>query len=802
MTRILNLTFGKVRNGALLANETRILHTTDRLSAFDCILPFEVPGKGEILQALSLHFFKQTSHILKNHIVGALSRNHILVHNAKVFPLEIVVRGFLTGSLWRLYEKGGSAAVAADYGVELPRGLKRNCPLPEPLLTPTTKAAFGHDLPATPKQCLAALTEFFAVHEFELSELEKNGKSAAELAEQTWNTISTKARQLFIAGTQLAAERGLALVDTKYEMGWANGELILIDEIHTPDCSRYWYTSDLAAENPRQLSKEFLREELVASLGNPDSFGPALAFSDAFQDAAFVARLQQQILSRYQEMYAVFVPDKTPFEVCQDSLLPWPVNPKELSALEESLRLPQKILVVGNGGRDYALFKTFESKPEVARVYCAPGNRAWESNKYAECAAQTVDDIARFAADNGVGLVVVGPEAYIAQGITQACKKVGVAVLAPELSGASLEASKVLCKQIINRAKIPTAASEVVSFRELERRIKNTLAGGTLANSGAHDIIVLPRVLKYDCLAAGKGVYVVQTLAQLKEARAGISAQLPSWEKTLRGIAAETYSAQKKEPYFLLEECLEGEEISVLALCNGTDFRLLPFARDYKRRNDGQTGPNTGGMGAVCPVSMSQSLQDQYTITFQRILLEMAKQGTPYRGFLFAGFMIDAAEKAWLIEFNCRLGDPETQVVLPGLSRDFTTELWRTAQGESFLWPERTGHFFEHDGLARVFVVGAAPEYPEADAPRRIFVDAPVGHSSVANTQLVPSAIEPGNVTSGGRAFGILGAGKTISEARAKAYARMAQTSFEAIAHHGNAAVPHYRKDVGAEFKP
>lgn len=340
----------------------------------------------------------------------------------------------------------------------------------------------------------------------------------------------------------------------------------------------------------------------------------------------------------------------------------------------------------------------------------------------------------------------------------------------------------------------------MVSYRELKRRIANTLAGGTLENSAAQDILALPRVVKYDCLAAGKGVYVVQNLGQLKEARDSIAAQLPAWEKSLQSIAAETYSAQKKEAHFLLEECLEGEELSVLALCNGTDFRLLPFARDYKRRNDGQRGPNTGGMGAVCPVPMSQKLQDQYTSTFQRILLEMAKHGTPYRGFLFAGFMIDAHEKAWLIEFNCRLGDPETQVVLPGLGRDFTTELWRTAQGESFLWPEKTGHAFEHDGQARVFVVGASPEYPDTEAPRRKFVDAPSNHPSVANSQVVPSALEPGNITSGGRAFGVLGSGKTISEARTKAYARMAQIHFEAIPNAGNAATPHYRKDVGAEF--
>ena len=249
---------------------------------------------------------------------------------------------------------------------------------------------------------------------------------------------------MFAAGTRLAGERGLPLVDTKYEMGWAQGELILIDEIHTPDCSRYWYLNDLTSENPRQLSKEFLREELIASLGNPDDFGPNLAFHPQFKNPEFVTRLQQQILARYKEMYAVFVPHHSPFEVCQSSLVPWPVSPKELAALEESLRLPPKILVVGNGGRDYSLFKTFECKPEVARVYCAPGNRAWESNKYADCPANNVQDIARFAHENGVGLVVVGPEAFIAQGITQACKVYNVPVLAPELSGASLEASKIL----------------------------------------------------------------------------------------------------------------------------------------------------------------------------------------------------------------------------------------------------------------------------------------------------------------------------------------------------------------------
>lgn len=794
MSRIVSLHFGKVRNGALLSNGLRILHTTDRISAFDCILPFTVPGKGEILQALSTWFFRNSEHIMRNHLVGCLSRTHVLVRDAAVFPLELVVRGRLTGSLWRLYEKTGPAGVFSEYGIHLPEGMRRNQPFPAPILTPTTKASFGHDLPATPDACVTALEAFFETH--------AAGEDAKALARATWETIGQKARALFSHGAQMARERGLVLVDTKYEMGWASGELVLVDEIHTPDSSRYWFAADAEADNPRQLSKEVLREELVALLGAPDAFGPDLALHPAFRDTVLVARLQEQIRARYQEMFAQFVPGRTPFEMCQDSLMPWPVNPKELEVMEDSLRLPAKVLIVGNGGRDHALFETFASKPEVARVYCAPGKRAWTSPKYAECPHGDVESIAAFADAEGVGLVVAGPELPIAQGLYRACRARNIPVLAPDLSGASLEASKILCKQIVHCADIRTAPSEVLSLSQLGARIETTLKSSeTSSGPSPEGGISLPRVIKYDCLATGKGVFVAFTRADLANALASIHEQLPAWQNAARGVACETYSAQKREPHFLLEDCLFGEEISVLALCNGSDFRLLPFARDYKRRNDGQTGPNTGGMGAVCPVPLDEGVSEQVTTTFQKILLEMAKRGTPYRGFLFAGFMIDAEKKAWLIEFNCRLGDPETQVVLPGLGREFATELWRTAMGESFLWPEKTGTTFEHDGLARVFVVGAAPEYPDSSAPKRIFADAPEG-DAVVDTCLVPSAIEPGSMTSGGRAFGILGVGRTVSQARARAYERMAGTVLLSPDTEGARirTRPHYRTDVGAEF--
>ena len=305
----------------------------------------------------------------------------------------------------------------------------------------------------------------------------------------------------------------------------------------------------------------------------------------------------------------------------------------------------------------------------------------------------------------------------------------------------------------------------------------------------------LPCVLKYDGLASGKGVFVIRDAGAWSQALAQFTENAESWMSLARAVRCPSATAEAGQPVFLIEECLEGEEYSLVALCNGRDYRFLPVARDYKRRDDGQSGPNTGGMGSVAPVSLAAGLLEQFAQAFQRILAHQLVRGEAYRGFLFGGFMVDNQGQAKVLEFNCRLGDPETQVILPGLADEFLLESVRTAQGHSFFWPERSGQFFGHDGRARVFVVGASPEYPLNPAPyrrlRRLEGEDTLPRD--ATCTLVPSAIEPDGRTCGGRAFGILAEAATIAGARQAAYTEMAHYLLDDLR-------PHYRRDIGAEF--
>jgi phosphoribosylaminoimidazole-succinocarboxamide synthase len=229
---------GKVRE-MLALNNQRLLVTTDRISAFDVVLG-AIPFKGQVLNQLSLWWFAQTQDIVPNHVVASPDPNVLLAKEAKPLPVEIVVRGFLTGStktsLWTLYNAGARAA----YGVVLPDGLEKNVRLPRTIITPTTKAAYGgHDEQITPSQIV------------------ERGLVAPHL----WAQIETAALGLFARGQQLALERGLLLVDTKYEFGLVGEQLVLIDELHTPDSSRFW-TKDSYELNPRHphsIDKEFLR---------------------------------------------------------------------------------------------------------------------------------------------------------------------------------------------------------------------------------------------------------------------------------------------------------------------------------------------------------------------------------------------------------------------------------------------------------------------------------------------------------------------------------------------------------------
>ena len=400
-----------------------------------------------------------------------------------------------------------------------------------------------------------------------------------------------------------------------------------------------------------------------------------------------------------------------------------------------------RVLVVGSGGREHALCWAISGSPLLTKLYCAPGNPGISA--VAECVPINVLDIPTlvgFAQDNAIDLVVPGPEAPLVAGITDAMEAAGIACCGPSKAAAQLEGSKTFTKEIADAASIPTALWErfedAKAAREFVRR------------RGA------PIVVKADGLAAGKGVVVAQTEA---EALAAIDAMMEQKVFGESGAAV------------VIEECLVGEEVSLFALCDGEDALLLGSAQDHKRVGDGDTGPNTGGMGAYSPVpSFSAKLEEACLEDIIRpALKEMARQGTPFRGILFAGLML-TEEGAKLIEFNVRFGDPECQVVLARMKSDLLPALQAACDGElrdfALRWNDS----------ASVAVVIAARGYP--DAPERGSVigglDAAAAIPGVSVFHAGTEAAPDGTVlAAGGRVLTICGTAPDVRQARDLAYA-------------------------------
>jgi fusion protein PurCD len=763
MTRVHAVEFGKVRNSIILSDNRRILHTTDRISAFDSILPFQIPGKGALLQAMSIWFFERTRDIVPNHVLGVLDDNHLLVRNAQVLPVEFVVRGFLTGSLWRLYKAEGPEGVRSVYGVDLPAGLTENCRLENPILTPTTKEKSGHDRPIT---------------------LEEGDRLFPQFTQ-----AATIAITLFRRGQELSESKGLLLVDAKYEMGIAAGKLILVDEIHTPDCARYWKQDDVGQPRPRQYSKEVLREFIIEIFGGADNIPSEFIRDNRLTDSETTRAIVNKTQKAYSEAFVTITGHTSPRELLSRIAHPeWPVPRHEVRAWENEAHLPEQILVLGDGGRDYTIARTFADKAEVSRVYMHPPRTNWgpKTAPLPDCPAEAdLDMVIAAAVKANVGLIIPGPEAPIVAGIASLAAREKIPTLAPDHLGARLEGSKIFCKEIAVESDLRTARHRVTSWRDLRAALVRTLASRDWSDM----LYPAPCVIKYDGLAAGKGVFIIRTLDDLQTTLETLDAELSGWLKKIPPVERTSLEQTR----FLIEEMLTGDEVSVIALCNGTQFRLLPLARDYKRRNDGQTGPNTGGMGAVCPLRVSAKILRQFQSIFSRTLGTMSRHNMPYRGFLYAGCMIDADENVWLLEFNCRLGDPETQVLLPGLGREFSTESWRVARGLPFWEPQKNTTSFAHDGKRRVLVVAASPEYPTAK-PQRRNLTIPEN----LDADILPAAVDADNSTAGGRILGVMGTAGTYTAAREKAY--HAVRAIRLVEGENIAVPPHFRSDVGQEF--
>jgi phosphoribosylamine--glycine ligase len=418
-----------------------------------------------------------------------------------------------------------------------------------------------------------------------------------------------------------------------------------------------------------------------------------------------------------------------------------------------------KVLVIGSGGREHALALALSRDPEVSEVHAAPGNPGIAA--VAELHNVKADDgtaVADLAEGLGIDLVVIGPEAPLVAGVADVVRARGIDCFGPSAEAARLEGSKAFAKEVMAAAGVPTARS--AAFTD------------PVAAVAALDDFGPPWVVKADGLAAGKGVTVTGDPAA---ARAAIEAAL------VGGIHGEAGAT------ILLEEYLEGPEASVFAVTDGRSVLPLAPARDHKRVGDGDTGPNTGGMGAFSPLpDVDDDLVDEVRRTIlEPTVAELARRGSRYQGLLYAGLTL-TADGPRVLEFNCRFGDPETQVILPRMTSDLADLAWGVAEGTL------SGCKVSWDPRACVVVVLAAGGYPGSyrtgleveGLPEAAAL--PGVHLFHAGTALGPD----GRVrTAGGRVLGVTALGDDLADARSRAYEAAGLVRF------GGA---HYRRDIAA----
>lgn len=402
-----------------------------------------------------------------------------------------------------------------------------------------------------------------------------------------------------------------------------------------------------------------------------------------------------------------------------------------------------QVLVVGGGGREAALAWKLSQSPTVSGIWVTHDNPGFpdKAQKLPE------GDVAYQADQAGVDLVVVGPEAPLAEGLADRCRELGVPVFGPVAQAAQLESSKAFAKDFMAEHGIPTAAYGVYESAE-----------------AAHAAVSGPCVVKADGLAAGKGVFVC---TDAEQAHAAIDTVFD------KGIGA-TDSVGASA---VIEELLIGEEVSVLALCDGQRFVLLPAAQDHKRRFDGDKGPNTGGMGAYAPapVATPALLQQVREQVIAPVIAGMRAKGTPFVGVLYAGLMV-TAEGPKVLEFNVRFGDPECQPILQLLDEDLAQLLLSCALGGLVVRELK-----QHPGVA-CCVVMVSGGYP-GSYPKGLEI---TGLDPVRDRDSETLVFQAGTtrkgavtVTHGGRVLGISARGADIAQARARAYERVAQISFE-----------------------
>ena len=418
------------------------------------------------------------------------------------------------------------------------------------------------------------------------------------------------------------------------------------------------------------------------------------------------------------------------------------------------MALKNTVLIVGNGGREHALGWSFLQDPRVEKIWFAPGNAGTaELGENLKFSATDVEGITAWAAKEKPGLVVVGPEAPLCAGLADRLRELSLRVFGPGKKGAQLEGSKSFCKELLVSQRIPTAKAG--SFQKVEEAIRFS------------ESLPCPQVVKADGLAAGKGVVIAESHVEAATA--------------IRQMMAEKIFGEAGATV-LIEEFLEGEELSIHAVTDGRNLVILPGAQDHKRVGEGDTGPNTGGMGAYAPAP--KATPDLIREVKDRILVPTLKgleqRGIEYRGVLYAGLMLTKSGPK-VLEYNCRFGDPETEVLLPLIETPLWDLLGAAADGNL------SGLAVKIRSGAAMTVVLAAPGYPaqpvlgQAIQTGRDLPDSCLFH---AGTKRGAKGIE----VAGGRVVAATGWGKDLKTAKERAYARAAEVDFDGI---------QYRRDIG-----
>ena len=414
-----------------------------------------------------------------------------------------------------------------------------------------------------------------------------------------------------------------------------------------------------------------------------------------------------------------------------------------------------KILVVGSGGREHTMVWKLAQSPRKPTLFCAPGNAGIES--LATCVPLKADDIAGlkdFVIKEKIDLTVVGPEVPLALGIADEFRKAKLKIFGPTKAAARLEASKIFSKDVMAQAKIPTARAR--SFDK---------TSDALAYLEDHE---LPVVIKADGLAQGKGVIIATTREQARQAIHD------SMEKAVFGQAGKQV---------LIEQFLDGEELTIMAFTDGkTVVPMLP-AQDHKRVGDGDTGLNTGGMGAYCPAPLgTPALRAQVAREIlQPIVDTMVRLGSPFQGVLYAGLMV-VKGTPYVLEFNARMGDPETQVVLPLLKTDFLEVIEAVVEHRL---DQLTVEWHSDTAVCVVMTSGGYPGSYRNGMPIHGLPSANSGSATVFHAGTARQGNEI--VTAGGRVLGILGRGGTLADAQREAYRVVRSISFDGC---------HFRTDI------